>query len=67
MDTLKQQGKIAHYGVSVETAINACRFDISAVEIIFNMFRLKPRDLFFETAAEKDLGILARIPLAVAY
>ncbi|WP_316825500.1 aldo/keto reductase [Pedobacter miscanthi] len=67
LDTLKQQGKIAHYGVSVETveeAINASQFDISAVEIIFNMFRLKPRELFFEKATEKDLGILARVPLA---
>ncbi|SEB21492.1 aldo/keto reductase [Pedobacter hartonius] len=67
LDLLKQQGKIAHYGVSVETveeAINASQFDISAVEIIFNMFRLKPRELFFDQAAEKDLGILARVPLA---
>lgn len=67
LDELKQQGKIAHYGVSVETveeAINATQFDISAVEIIFNMFRLKPRELFFEQATKNNLGILARVPLA---
>lgn len=67
LDKLKRTGKITHYGVSVETvdeAIRASRFDISAVEIIFNMFRLKPRDLFFEHARQHDLGILARVPLA---
>ncbi|WP_295201865.1 aldo/keto reductase [uncultured Chryseobacterium sp.] len=67
LDQLKQAGKITHYGVSVETvdeAIKASHFDISAVEIIFNMFRLKPRDLFFEHARKNDIGILARVPLA---
>ncbi len=67
LDTLKQEGKIAHYGVSVETvqeALHASQFDISAVEIIFNMFRLKPRDLFFKEALKKNIGIIARVPLA---
>lgn len=50
MDKLKQAGKIQNYGVSVERVeegIKALDYDISAVEIIFNMFRLRPAKLFF--------------------
>lgn len=53
MDKLKKQGKIQNYGVSVERVeegIKALSYDISAVEIIFNMFRLRPADLFFDLA-----------------
>lgn len=67
LDELKQQGKIQHYGVSVERveeAIKALQFDISAVEIIFNMFRLRPAENFFRLAQEQNVGILARVPLA---
>ncbi|MGL4373059.1 MAG: aldo/keto reductase [Turicibacter sp.] len=67
LDELKACGKINHYGVSVETveeAINALEFDISAVEIIFNMFRLKPSESFFKLAQEKNVGIIVRVPLA---
>lgn len=39
-------------------------YDISAVEIIFNMFRLRPAQLFFELAKKNNVGILARVPLA---
>lgn len=67
LDELKKEGKIAHYGVSVEKveeAIKAMEYDISAVEIIFNMFRLKPSETFFNLAKEKNVGIIARVPLA---
>ena len=67
LDSLKAEGKIKHYGVSVERveeAIKAMDYDISAVEIIFNMFRLRPADLFFELAKRNNIGIIVRVPLA---
>ncbi|WP_268912291.1 aldo/keto reductase [Lentilactobacillus sp. SPB1-3] len=67
LDELKKAGKIQNYGVSVERveeALKALSYDISAVEIIFNMFRLRPRDLFFDQAKKNNVGILARVPLA---
>ncbi|QOP50597.1 aldo/keto reductase [Lentilactobacillus parabuchneri] len=67
MDKLKKQGKIQNYGVSVERVeegIKALSYDISAVEIIFNMFRLRPAVLFFDLAKKNNVGILARVPLA---
>ncbi|KRK70962.1 aldo/keto reductase [Lacticaseibacillus nasuensis] len=67
LDELKKAGKIRHYGVSVERveeAIKALDYDISAVEIIFNMFRLRPAELFFPLAKQRNVGILARVPLA---
>ncbi|GAY72301.1 aldo/keto reductase [Lentilactobacillus kosonis] len=67
LDELKKSGKIQNYGVSVERveeALKALSYDVSAVEIIFNMFRLRPRDLFFDQAKKNNVGILARVPLA---
>ncbi|GAB4519682.1 MAG: aldo/keto reductase [Anaerolineae bacterium] len=68
MDDLVQAGKIKHYGVSVEKveeALKAITFpNVKTVQIIFNMFRLRPAELFFEEAKKHNIGILARVPLA---
>jgi aryl-alcohol dehydrogenase-like predicted oxidoreductase len=68
LDGLKKAGKILHYGVSVEKveeAIKATEFPgIASVQIIFNIFRQRPIDLFFPLAQKRDVGILARLPLA---
>lgn len=67
LDQLKQAGKIKNYGVSVERveeAMKALDYDISAVEIIYNMFRLRPAENFFKMAQAKNVGIIARVPLA---
>lgn len=67
LDQLKKAGKIKNYGVSVERveeAMKALDYDISAVEIIYNMFRLRPADRFFKMAQEQNVGIIARVPLA---
>lgn len=68
LDTLKDEGKIKHYGVSVETveeAFMALRYPgVEAIEIIFNMFRLKPLDAFFEAAKKQQVAIIVRVPLA---
>jgi aryl-alcohol dehydrogenase-like predicted oxidoreductase len=68
MDDLVKAGKVRHYGVSVETVAQALRAiawpNVESVQIIFNMFRLKPAERFFAAAAAKRVGILARVPLA---
>jgi len=68
LDDLVDQGKIRHYGVSVEKveeALKAIEYpNVKTVQIIFNMFRHRPAELFFEQAEKRDIGILARVPLA---
>lgn len=68
LDDLTAQGKIRHYGVSVEKveeAIKALEYEnVKTVQIIFNIFRQRPADLFFELAKHKNVGILARVPLS---
>ena len=67
-EKLKEEGKILHMGVSVEKvdeAMRAIEYDnVTTIQIIFNMFRHKPADLFFEAAASRDVGIIVRVPLA---
>ena len=68
MDDIVQKGKILHYGVSVEKvseAMEAIQFpNVKSIQIIFNMFRQKPSDEFFNEAAKRDVAIIARVPLA---
>lgn len=67
LEQLKTAGKLTDYGVSIETVeegLLAMEYDIAAMEVIFNMFRLKPLDQLFPTAKQKDVGIIARVPLA---
>ena len=68
LDDLVQQGKVRFYGVSVERvdeALKAITYpNVQSVQIIFNMFRLKPAEQFFAAARERQVGILARVPLA---
>jgi len=68
LDDLVQAGKIRYYGVSVEKveeAIAAMNYEgVQTVQIIFNMFRHRPSEIFFELAKQNKVGILARVPLA---
>jgi aryl-alcohol dehydrogenase-like predicted oxidoreductase len=68
LDDLVQAGKIQHYGVSVakvEEGIKALEYpNIQSVQIIFNIFRQRPADIFFGLARQKKVAILARVPLA---
>jgi aryl-alcohol dehydrogenase-like predicted oxidoreductase len=68
LDALVRDGKLRYYGVSVETveeALSALRHPgVQSVQIIFNMFRLKPAEAFFPAAKARGVGILARVPLA---
>lgn len=67
-DRLKEEGKIANLGVSVEKveeAIKAIEFDnVTTVQIIFNMFRHRPSELFFREAKRRNIGVIVRVPLA---
>ena len=68
LDDLTKEGKIRYYGVSVERveeALKAIEFpNVQSVQIIFNMFRTRPAELFFPEAQRRRVGILARVPLA---
>jgi aryl-alcohol dehydrogenase-like predicted oxidoreductase len=68
LDDLQQSGKLCHYGVSVEKveeALKAIEYPgVQSVQIIFNIFRQRPADLFFAEARRRGVGILARLPLS---
>ena len=68
LDDLVKAGKIRHYGVSVEKveeALKAIEFPgVQSVQIIFNILRQRPAELFFPEARRRRVGILARLPLA---
>ena len=68
LDDLVNAGKLRYYGVSVEKveeALKAIKYpNVQSVQIIFNMFRQRPLDLFFGEAQRRRIGILARVPLS---
>ena len=68
LDDFVRAGKIRYYGASVETveeALKAIEFPgVQTIQIIFNMFRHRPAELFFPEAKRRRVGILARVPLA---
>lgn len=68
LDDLVHAGKIRYYGVSVEKveeALKAIEYPgVQSVQIIFNIFRQRPLELFFSEAARRKVGILARLPLS---
>jgi aryl-alcohol dehydrogenase-like predicted oxidoreductase len=68
LDDLVRAGKLRHYGVSVEKveeALKAIEYpNVQTVQIIFNLFRQRPAELFFPEALRRKVGILARVPLA---
>jgi aryl-alcohol dehydrogenase-like predicted oxidoreductase len=68
LDTLVEEGRIAAYGVSVETCDEAltaiARPGVASVQIIFNAFRMKPLREVIPAAQKAGVGIIARVPLA---
>jgi aryl-alcohol dehydrogenase-like predicted oxidoreductase len=68
LDALVKQGKIRNYGVSVERteeALKALEYPgVISVQIIFNIFRQRPLETFFELAKRRQVAIIARVPLA---
>ncbi len=67
-DRLVEEGLVRAYGVSVEKVEEALKAiehpGVSTVQIIFNVFRQRPAGLFFEQARVRDVGVIARVPLA---
>jgi aryl-alcohol dehydrogenase-like predicted oxidoreductase len=68
LDDLVRDGKLRYYGVSVEKVEEALKVieypAVQSVQIIFNIFRQRPAELFFREAQRRKVGILARVPLA---
>lgn len=68
LDEIKAAGKIANYGVSVEKveeALKAIEYPgVVSVQIIYNIFRQRPAQLFFQEAARRQVAVIARVPLA---
>jgi aryl-alcohol dehydrogenase-like predicted oxidoreductase len=68
MDSFIQDGRIASYGVSVERVeegLKAIEYpNVATVQIIYNVFRQRPADRFLSAAKERNVGVIARVPLA---
>ena len=68
LDDIQKAGKIKSYGVSVEKveeALKAIEFPgVVSIQIIYNLFRQRPSELFFREAKRKNVAIIARVPLA---
>ena len=68
MDQMVKDGKIKAYGVSVEKVeegLKAMEYPhVQSIQIIFNIFRQRPAELFFEQALKRQVGVIARVPLA---
>ena len=68
MDEIVKKGKIAHYGVSVwkiSDAMEAIKFpNLKSIQIVFNIFRQKPAEVFLKEAKKRNVGIIVRGPLA---
>jgi aryl-alcohol dehydrogenase-like predicted oxidoreductase len=68
LDDLVQSGKVRFYGVSVERvdeALKAISYpNVQSVQIVFNLVRQRPAEVFFGEAARRKVGVLARLPLS---
>jgi len=68
LDEMVADGRIRHYGVSVETCAEAlaaiARPNVASVQIILNCLRLKPLEQVLPAARAAGVAIIARVPLA---
>ena len=68
LDEIVQTGKLQHYGVSVqkvEEGLKAIEFpNVQSIQIVFNLFRQRPAELFFSEALRRGVAVIARVPLA---
>jgi aryl-alcohol dehydrogenase-like predicted oxidoreductase len=68
LDDLVAAGKLRYYGVSVTTpkeGLKALDYpNLQSVQIIYNMFRHRPAEIFLSEAKRRQVGVLARVPLA---
>ncbi|GLS87346.1 aldo/keto reductase [Cypionkella aquatica] len=68
LDEIKAKGKIANYGVSVETIAEAMEAiknpGVVSVQIIYNLLRQRPAEVFFKAARAQNIAVIVRVPLA---
>lgn len=68
MDDMISAGKIRGYGVSVEKVeegLKALEYpNVSSIQLIYNIFRQRPAELLLHEARRRNVGIIARVPLA---
>ena len=68
LDDLTAKGKIRYYGVSVEKVedgLKAIEYPgVVSIQIIYNIFRQRPNQLFFPQAKEKNVAVIVRVPLS---
>ncbi|MDD4081064.1 MAG: aldo/keto reductase [Eubacteriales bacterium] len=68
LQKLKKEGKIRHFGVSVERVeegLKAMEYEgMASIQVIYNMFRQRPHELLFPQARKKGVAIIVRVPLA---
>ena len=68
LDRLVEKGKVSFIGVSVEKveeALKAIEYpNVTSIQIIYNIFRQRPQDLFFREARAKQIAVIVRVPLA---
>ena len=68
LEAIKAKGKIANYGVSVETIAEAMvaieQPGVVSVQMIYNLFRQRPSEAFFAAARARNVAVIARVPLA---
>jgi len=68
MDRIVKKGKVANYGISVHKISDAMEAiqnpNVKSVQLVFNIFRQKPAEVFFKEAKKKNVAIIARGPLA---
>ncbi|CAN7298507.1 aldo/keto reductase [Rhizobium sp. LjRoot254] len=68
LEDLVARGKIRFYGVSVEKVeegLKALEYpNLVSVQVIYNIFRQRPADLFFAQAKAKNVATIIRVPLS---
>ncbi len=64
---LVAEGKIRAFGASVETVEEGLlameQPDLASLQVIFNVFRQKPREQLFSRARDREVAIIVRLPL----
>jgi aryl-alcohol dehydrogenase-like predicted oxidoreductase len=69
VERLKEQGKIAAFGISLNkreaaNGIRAVRTGlIDVVQVVYNIFEQAPEDALFPACQEQGVGVIARVPL----
>ena len=68
LDAIVKKGKIVNYGVSVHKISDAMEAiqnsNVKSIQIVFNIFRQRPSEVFFKEAKKRNVAIIVRGPLA---